>query len=493
MLNKNLLIIFALTASALLSVTGSALAQPVYHPPGSNLTYGDVSHGWLAQSASGNPAAAAAERDRGPDKPLRGAVLSASGGLEYGNVQNLFDFYDDLTKAYEPSDPGTGGGPGQDPGDKPDGGIDLGEVWDSLDPDFTASVEAVAREAATQAALLALVKDDGYGKTWLSADLPLTLGTEGYGGVWTFSANWSGASKSYGLIQPIEFDQDTARAALEGWVRSNPNSLPAFLPLGDQVLLSVDPVTNAVRFALENDSSMLSKASQTTTLNVGYSRRAWGNEAGSLYLGAEAKLYLMRLSRFSVRFGDITNSEELFEAIRDSNFRNAERAAVDIGALWVGNRYQLGIQVTNLNEPNFVFPAVDLDPYGDESIIDFLQSDQSYTMDRQVKLEASVFTTDRRWSAHVGIDADSATDPLGDEFQWITFSTAYATDSRWIPSVRIGYRENLTGTEKQYLSVGVTAFSFVHFDISSALDTAKIDGKKLPQGLMASIGFQFSW
>ena len=119
----------------LVSVT-TALAAPVYQPAGVNLTYGDVTHGQQFQSASGNPAAAAADLARGDEERTRGTILSAAAGLEYGNVQNLFDFYDELTNAYVPSDPGTGGGPGQDPGDKPDGGINLGDIWDSLDPDF---------------------------------------------------------------------------------------------------------------------------------------------------------------------------------------------------------------------------------------------------------------------------------------------------------------------------------------------------------------------
>lgn len=483
----------ALVGGLLLLCATAAIAGPVYQPPGTNLTYGDVTHGQAAQSASSNPAAAAADRARQTDELKSSAVISAAGGLEYGNVQNLFDFYDNLAGGYEPSDPGTGGGPGRDPGDKPDAGIDLGIIWDSLDPDVQGTIEAIGKEIVTQAALLALIREDGYGKTWLAANVPVQFGNDRFGGTWTLEASWSGASKSFGVVQPIDFDEAAAESALQDWLRNNPTNLPRAIDLSDQIRLTVDALTNTVKFALANDSSMLSKAVQTTELSLGYSRRGWSNDSGALYLGAEARLYMMRLSRFSVRFGDITNSEELFDAIRNNDFRNAERAGLDVGALWVANNYQLGIQLTNLNQPKFSFPAVNLDPYVNEEIINYLQTDQSYTMDRQVKLEGSLFTSDRRWSAHLGLDADSATDPLGDDFQWLTISAAYATDSRWIPAARIGYRENLTGTEKKYLSVGVTAFKIVNFDISSALDTVKIDGKKLPQGIMASIGFQISW
>jgi len=478
----------ALVSGLFLLSAVKVLAGPVYQPPGANLTYGDVTHGQRVQSASSNPAAAAADLSRAAGKPTRGTVLSLAAGLEYGNVQNLFDFYDEVTGAYAPSDPGDGGDP-----TNPDYGINLGDVLDMLDPEFTEALDAIADEFVKQTALLALIKEEGYGKAWVSADLPFVLGKAHFGGAWTFGANWSGSSKAFGIVEAVEFDRDAAKQALQDWVDTLPINRPITLPIGDDITLTPNPATNAIIFALQNDSSLVTKATQTTELNVGYSREAWGNSAGKLYLGAEARLYLMQLSRLSVRFGDITDSEELFDSIRDSEFRDDTRLGIDVGALWVGNNYQLGVQVTNLNEPKFTFPDVDLEPYRHDGIIGFLQSDQQYTMDRQFKLEASLFTDDGSWSAHLGYDADTATDPLGDRFQWLTLSGGFTTESWWIPGVRMGYRQNLAGTKMKYLGIGVTAFKIVNIDISSALDSVKIDGQELPQGLMASIGFQVSW
>ena len=57
--NKGILAIgFALVAPLLMA---DAAAQKLFQPPGANLTYGDVTHGMRVQSASTNPAAAAAE------------------------------------------------------------------------------------------------------------------------------------------------------------------------------------------------------------------------------------------------------------------------------------------------------------------------------------------------------------------------------------------------------------------------------------------------
>ncbi|MDH4256301.1 MAG: conjugal transfer protein TraF [Gammaproteobacteria bacterium] len=482
-----------LYAASGLMLTTAVAAGPIYQPPGANLTYGDVTHGQRVQSASTNPAAGAADVARRGQKETRGTIFSASAGLEYGNIENLFEFYDRLTAGYNPSEPGEGGGPGQDPGDKPVGGIDLGEIWDQLDPDIQAAVQAIGAELARQTALLAIIRTEGYGKAWVAADLPFVLGTEYLGGAWTFGVNWSGSTKAFGLADEIEFDPDAARAALEDWFNQLPADRPVQLPVSSDVMLHYDIGSNGVRLGIINDSSIIAKSTRTMEFNAGYSRKAWSNDSGSLFLGMRGQLYLMDLTRVSVRFGDITDTEDLFDEIRSGVFRSDTRLGMDVGALWVADHYQLGMQIKNLNEPRFQFPALDLELYGSERIIEFLQTDQTYTMNRQVKLEASIFGKERRWSAHVGLDAGPATDPLGDEYQWLTLSTGFTTDSRWIPGFRFGYRENLAGTGLKYVSAGLTAFRFLNFDVSSALDTVRIEGRDLPQGLMLSLGFQVNW
>ena len=303
---------------------------------------------------------------------------------------------------------------------------------------------------------------------------------------------WSGASRAYGFVQPVDLDRETASAAIQDWFDTEVASRPSSLKVGGQVELVIDAV-GRVSFVLQNDSLIAFKSAQFSTLSTGYSRAAWSNGAGTLYLGAEAHLHNMQLSRLAVRFGDITDSELLFDYIRDANFESDTRVSFDVGALWVGDNYQLGAQLTSVNEPDFQFPAVNLDPFRDEGIIGRIQRDRTYTMERQLKLEASLYSNDRRWSGHIGVDANSAAGPLGNDYQWLTVSAGYDTGNQWIPGLRLGYRQNLAGTEKTYASLGMTVFKYINLDISSALDVTRIDGKKLPEGLMASIGFQVSW
>ena len=152
--NKGILAIgFALVAPLLMA---DAAAQKLFQPPGANLTYGDVTHGMRVQSASTNPAAAAADMARQGDEAKSGAVVSAAAGVEFGNIQQLWDFYDEISRAYQPSD-GDVDYPGQLPETKPPGGIDLGDIWDTLDPDIQDELAAIADEVYRQAAVLALI------------------------------------------------------------------------------------------------------------------------------------------------------------------------------------------------------------------------------------------------------------------------------------------------------------------------------------------------
>jgi hypothetical protein len=486
--NSRLTLAVAVLASLF---TGNAWGQALFQPPGANLTYGDVTHGMRAQSASTNPAAAAADMARQDDDARSGTILSAAAGVEYGNIQEIWDFYDTVVRGYRPSDPPVDA-PSQLPETKPPGGIDLGDIWDSLDPDIQDELNAIADEVARQATILALIAAEGYGKAWLSADAPLVFSKPHWGGAWTMQLHWSGTSRAFGVVEDIEFDREEARAAIQDWFDTEVIGRPNTLQVGSQVFLLFDAVGD-VKLSLQNDSLIAFKATQMVSGSVGYSRAAWSNDAGTLFIGGEAHLHDMRLSGLNVRFGDMTDSEELFDQIRNADYERDTRISFDAGVLWVADRYQLGAQLTSLNEPDFQFPDIDTDPFENESIIRRIEQGRTYTMERQLKLEASFYGQDRRWSWHLGFDANAASDPVGDEFQWLTLSGGYDTGSRWFPNVRLGYRQNLAGTEKSYASLGMTMFKYVNLDIASALDSTKIDGRTLPESLMFSLGFQVNW
>jgi len=193
------------TAAAALLFTTSAWAEPIHQPPGANLTYGNVTHGQRIHSTTSNPASAAAQITRGRGRATSGGAVSVTAGIEYGNIAELFDTIDELSKAFEPSDPGGGGGPALENPKEP---IDIGKIIDTNFPNHKEVIDKVAQEVGNRAAILALIAAEGHAKAFASVDAPFVVGTEVLGGAWTFGINWSGTSKAIGLVDPIEFNFD---------------------------------------------------------------------------------------------------------------------------------------------------------------------------------------------------------------------------------------------------------------------------------------------
>ncbi len=471
-------------------------AAPVYQPPGSNLTYGDVTHGQRLSSGTGNPAAAAADAARAADagdERRFGTVVSAVAGVEFGNVDEFFTTLDELSGAFAstPPDDGDPGGPGDPPAEPPDDGIDIGRIVDICCPDLRALIDRAEAGLKTRLALLTLISVDGYAKGFRSFDVPVITSSDIAGGAWTFGVNWSDSVKAYGIADPtLTFDRNDALEDLENQYDLMPGDPVTTIDLVGDVDLVFDPRLGNVKAVLDNDSTLITKASRTTEVWLGYSRRIGTIKSGDLFVGAEAKFFDLDLSRVGIRFGDIKDSEALFESIRDASYRSDSGFGADFGVLWVTDRYQLGATLTNVNEPTFEYPAVDVAGYREVAVIDRLFQDQSYTMTRQLKLEGSVFGSNRRWSAHLGLDANEAEDPMGDSFQWLTLSSGLSTNWAWLPDFRFGFRRNLAGSELGYLAIGATMFRWFNVDLAVETNRVTIDEDTYPRSAMLSLGFQ---
>jgi len=459
-------------------------------------TAGCVTHSPTVMSTLGNPAAAAANSTRTGDHGDGGVALTVFAGIENGNVEEIFDSIDQLAVAFEPTDllaqirdlP-----PGQFPELKLDGGLEFGDLIDAINPDLIALVRSVGEEITGNVEeALAVISREGYSKARISGDLPMVINAQGLGGTWTLGVNWTGTAKSFVVGDTIDFDPQEALAFLEDTYNGLPLNGTTTLDLPGDIGLTIDP-TGQVSLQVNNDSLLLTKATATTGFGVGYGRQVLATEHGNLYLGVDANYYQVQLSRVDLRLGDITDSDEIFDTIRNAAFISEEGFGADLGFLWTGHNYQLGATMTNINEASFVFPAADESLYSDLDVIDFLRRDQVYTMERQLTLESSIFSSNRRWMINLEYDTNAVPDPMGDDYQWASVSAGYFTDSWWLPGIRASYRQNLAGTELSYVGVGVTVLKVVNFDVASTLDTVHIDGQSLPQGLMASLGFQVNF
>jgi hypothetical protein len=108
-------------------------------------------------------------------------------------------------------------------------------------------------------------------------------------------------------------------------------------------------------------------------------------------------------------------------------------------------------------------------------------------------LEGALYTESQNWVISLAADANAVSDPFGDEYQWFTASAAYATDSWLIPGFRVGYRQNMAGSELNYATAGATLFKALNLDLAYALEDITIDGNTVPRGLILNLGLELTF
>lgn len=123
-----------------------------------------------------------------------------------------------------------------------------------------------------------------------------------------------------------------------------------------------------------------------------------------------------------------------------------------------------------------------------------LNGGATYEMKPQLQLEGAVYSESQNWVVNAGLDANAVPDPVGRDFQWLTLSGAYATDSWWIPGARVGYRTNLAGSKLSYVTGGLTMFKALSLDVAYGLDSVTDDkGNSIPRSAMINLGLQMTF
>ena len=115
-------------------------------------------------------------------------------------------------------------------------------------------------------------------------------------------------------------------------------------------------------------------------------------------------------------------------------------------------------------------------------------------MKPQLEIEGAFYSESQNWVLNAASDANAVSDPVGRDFQWATLSAAYATDSWWVPGIRVGYRTNLAGSKLSYATGGLTLFKALSLDVAYGLDSVKDDkGNSIPRSAMATLGLQMTF
>lgn len=440
-------------------------------------------------SVNGNAAATALTIDRQDPYTLSGGTFRVGAAFEYGNLDDIFELYNKLAKNFKPSgDDGNNGG-GNGGGDDQ---VDWDEIFEKY-PELEDQLKALKNEAVSMVSLFALISSEGYAKAEFDMEMSFVLQDDFLGGTWMVGNDLQAYSKAVGIFEDIDFDIEKAEEALKALIELEETDPLQEIDLTGGLVLFYDPATGKAKLKVDNDSLLLVKTALVNKFNVSYSRKAFENEHGSLYWGAKPTLYYVGLSNVSVSIGDITDSEKIFNDIRNADYHYTNALDLDLGVMWASKNYQIGASLNNVVESSYEFPQIDRSKLKSLEVASKLLHHESFVMERQLKLEGAWYTEDRSWSVNMDIDVNKIHDPMKDEYQWASISGTYNSENWWLPSARLGYSRNLVGSKLHYINAGVTFAKYVNLDIATTLNTVTLNDTKLMRGLNINLGFQFDY
>jgi len=458
-----------LSATIIAAVCSPTLATPVYHPPGANLTYGAVSNGQSLLSDINNPAAGALAPLKEGSKFRMGVLSSVGAGVEYGEIDNLFDDLDAIAAD-----------------------LDFSNAFSSIaDVNTAAAVAEVDARISDINDLLQNIENNGYGKVFVSGHVPLMpiiVASDTLGGSLTFDLNFSAIARVGAVADTVAFDLTGA----EQFITDNLGGVNT-ATFGD-VTVSVN--NNNVTYSLTNDSVVHLKAAAVLEGGFGYSRNVYSSNGGNLLAGVRGKYYQVSLYQDVEKVEDETDTENLFEDFDTEDGQTDTNFGVDLGMLWAASNYLAGVTVSNVNEPEFEYNAIDpakLAVINDPRISNLLSQKLIYKMESQFSLEGALHTRNQKWAFSAAYDLNAVEDPTGDEYQWLSASAAYITKSWLMPGIRLGYRANQAGSELSYLTAGITLLKVLNLDAAYGLEEVVIDGSTMPRSGMINLGLELSF
>lgn len=421
-------------------LAGTSYAGQPFVPSGSSLTYGYTSNAQNINAYSNNPAMGASSLKDG-DGHFKMGLIGITLGAELGAVDNIEKSIEDLSNQFDAN---------------------------YVDTNNNGIIEDAEVQAAVNNfnSVLATLDQDGYFKVSSNVSLlsPLVISANWLGGSLVFDLNASTAFKGKVLQEDIVY----------GGVADNTD---------DIVINNVNGT-----ITINNDSSVQGAVAAVGEFSLAYSRAVSSNGNGDWYAGARVKMLRVGLFQDAIKFSDANNN--ISSSITDYSADDIQSAlTADVGLLYASQHYRAGLTLTNLTQPSFDYNTIDLTAWDpNKTVYPRLLATQTWTMDRQLKLEGAWYSESRNWVINGAFDTNAAKDPFGDEFQWMVVSAAYASDSFLIPGFRAGLRQNLAGTKLSYLTVGTTLFNFLDIDAALSNETVQVDGSSYPRSFFVSIG-----
>jgi hypothetical protein len=423
-----------------------------------------------------------------------GGLIELGGGIEYGDLDELFTKIDDLSILFNPPSDGDDGNEAELPSSPTNPTRHY--TWDDLfakNPELADRLDIIKTKVVTTTALFSLIAAEGYGKAEATSEASFVLHKDLFGGTLLLGMAYKGNSKAIGIFEEITLDPAYAKVQLKTISDFDENDPIQEIDLSDGISLFYNPANKQIKMSVENDSLLLIKAAKIAQFSLSYSRNVIKSDAGDLYLGIKPTFYRIGLTHASTRIGEVTDTEALFDDIKSADFIYENGFDVDLGLVWAAENYQLGASITSILEHTYDFPDFNKADFTSIRIVNQLNQHSTYIMERQLKVEVGIYTDQRQWSLNAELDANSVADPMRDDYQWLTLTGGYAADSWWLPSARIGFSRNLVGSKLTYINAGITVMKFLNIDVATTLDTVTLDGNEMRRGANLRLGVQFDY
>lgn len=260
-------------------------------------------------------------------------------------------------------------------------------------------------------------------------------------------------------------------------------------------------------FRINTSAALYLKSVGIVSLGLGYSRMSYQNDSGALHTGVKVNINQMNLGKNVLSLAALEDGEDIGDAIQDDYEENANSSVnigIDVGGLWVSERYTAGFTIKDINEPEYDYGSLISNCSGllgisldncfvaqDAIAQGAIAGSEVYVANAQANIEASAWLGEQfSWGLHSSIDLNDKNDPLGDVYQWASIGATARLNNWFVPELRAGYSKNLAGTELGYYSLGITFFKRAELDIRWADESIDIDGTSAPRSAYISFAIQ---
>ncbi|MDH5230516.1 MAG: conjugal transfer protein TraF [Gammaproteobacteria bacterium] len=433
-----------LFSSLLLTALWSGVsAGPVFHPMGASMTYGDVSVTQNIFASTNNPSSGASvfEYDRTGEFRF-GLVSSIGASLELAQIDAFID--------------------------------DINDMQDNLNLQNVSIAQVTDMKNRFDNLLVKLGDEPYLFNIGLAAEIPLfpiVFSGSSIGGALTLDVNTAVQLQAGLLDSPFQFNPETQQ-----------------------------PETNTAFYI---------KGGNVTETSATYSRQLFTNfmglGLGNLYAGVDFNLYQVGLKKLVLGMAKADALNAIVQSELSGGFTQVKSFGLDAGVLLVNKNYRVGATINNINSPSYAYPSVgtDCETIDDLDLKDScfiarayaseIALEELHVMNPQLRVEGSFTTKSKNFVISGLLDVNYVHDLLGNPTQRFSVSAAYASRSWIIPGLRVGYHQNLVGTQLGYVALGMSLFKSVHADVALSPQMIEYQGSQLPRKIALNIGFDLNF